>query len=95
MNTATVNILRPAQADALLAQLERRQLLDREEGDVPFTLIRVDDAIQSAIETWALNAGVLGELPAFDYMSREWDWIIDDVAGYLGLDYDEIIEVAP
>lgn len=83
------------QTHQLVADLDRVGARDEDEDGSPFSFRRVDGAIQSAVETWCEREGVIGERPDFGYDTPVWQWIIEDVLGYLGLAYDVIYEVAP
>lgn len=64
---------------------------DPETGD-EFTLEQIDWAIQSAVETVNSREGARITDLANPY---NWSAVADDVATALGIDYDQMTEVAP
>lgn len=73
--------------DDLIAQ----STTDPETGD-EFTLEQIDWAIQSAVETVNGREGSrISDLSNPFY----WSMVADDVANALGIDYDQMTEVAP
>lgn len=76
-------------AERLHDQLAARDVVDPETGE-RFTVRRCDDAIQSAVEAFNGREGAhLDDLTEFI-----WHALGDDLAAALGLDYDEMVEVA-
>lgn len=78
------------EAERLHDQLADRDVVDPDTGE-RFTVRRIDDAIQSAVETVNGREGTR----ITDIFDRTWSMLSDDVARALGIDYDEMVEVAP
>lgn len=88
--TATPTLLWPHEAISLTECLDAREVLDPETGE-GFTVERVDDAIQSAVEATNDREGTR----IIDIFEVTWWMLSDDVARFLGISYDEMCEVAP
>lgn len=84
------SLLWTREAENLHDQLAARGVVDPETGE-RFTVRRIDDAIQSAVETVNGREGTR----IVDIFDRTWWMLSDDVARFLGLEYDEMVEVAP
>lgn len=78
------------EAEVLHDQLAARGVIDPDTGE-RFTVRRIDDAIQLAVETVNGREGTR----IVDIFERTWSMLSDDVARFLGIDYDEMVEVAP
>lgn len=91
MTPTTPQLMWPHDAAAMYDRLVVRGITSDDTGEA-FTLVDIDWAIQQAMETAAAREGWNG-LPEITDAIR---WVIsDDVAAHLGLDYDEVWEVAP
>ena len=90
--TAAPDLIRPHEAASMYDRLVDRRVVDPDTGEA-FTLKQIDMAIQDALETARATEG----WPSVPYSISEytWDAISVDVAAHLGLDYDEVWEVAP
>lgn len=78
------------EAETLHDQLAARDVLDPDTGE-RFTVRRIDDAIQSAVETVNGREGVR----IVDIFDHTWSMLSDDVARFLRIEYNEMVEVAP
>lgn len=58
------------------------------------TLTDVDWAIQAAAESWLDEQEQGGPMPDFDFDTPRFGEIVDSVLERLGIDYDEVFEVA-
>lgn len=84
------SLLWEREAVSLHDQLAARGVIDPDTGE-RFTVRRIDDAIQSAVETVNGREGTR----IVDIFDRTWWMLSDDVARFLGIEYDEMVEVAP
>lgn len=58
------------------------------------TDIEVDNAIEVGVENWILEVGS-STVPEVTAGTQRWDEMIGAILTHLGLDYDEVYEVAP
>lgn len=90
MIAAEPSLLWEREAVSLHDQLAARGVVDPETGE-RFTVRRIDDAIQSAVETVNGREGTR----IVDIFDRTWWMLSDDVARFLGIEYDELDGVEP
>lgn len=79
-----------ADAEALHDSLAARGVVDPATGE-RFTVRRVDDAIQSAVETLRETEGAR----ILDIFTQTWHLLAPGIAGNLELDFDELVEALP
>lgn len=87
--TTDPSLLWSRESEHLHDQLAARGIVDPETGE-RFTVRRIDDAIQLAVETVNGREGTR----IVDIFDRTWLMLRDDVARFLRIEADEI-EVAP